>query len=612
MAKGKIIKVLSVLLAALVLAAGMPLSAGAARVFTDIGDGEWYDTFVLEAYEAGLITGRSDATFRPNELISKVEVIVCLARLAGYTEGLALDSYIQKYNYVLTQNKIPSWANGYIAFGLDKGIVTQEELATFIKSDGVTSNYAKRYEVAVYFARALGLKKEAESYINLVLDFADNEIISQWSRGYIKALADRNIISGDTQGKFNPNNEINRAAVATMLAKSIQFAGSIQAGTTGIEGRIEEIVSGTGRTVIKIAVTGGGMDMYDTASNVTVRLDGITASLSGIAAGQQGIFGIKDDKIVSIDVTSSVETVEGIARGVFDGGEYSSITIEDDDGDRSTYRVAPSTVIRLEGSAVSLAQISSGDRATITASGNYATRIEAEKKTKTVMGILAELKTDKNLVLVLKKGTQEIEYPVDDDADVERDGRNRGLEDLRKGDEIEITTEYGIVVKIEAESVDRDIEGTIYSLLIARPHQLTIMNEDGELETFLIPVDVDIELDGKTAGIYDLRLDYIIEAEVESDEIVSIEAESVVSQNDIMGTVEYVNTSVNVITLKVFDISVNANVTKQVNVNNDTRIIDADGDKRYLRHIDVGDRLMVVGHSELGVFIADTIVITNR
>ncbi|NLO26363.1 MAG: S-layer homology domain-containing protein [Clostridiales bacterium] len=610
--KGRRLRILSVLLAVLVLAAGMPLFAGATRVFTDVGDGEWYDTYVLKAYEAGLITGFEDATFKPNDSISKVQVIICLARLAGYAKDAAVDSYIQKYSAVMSTNKIPTWANGYIAFALEKGIVTQEELATFIKSDGTTQNNAKRSEVAVYLAKALGFEQEAKSYTNLVLGFVDNEIISDWHKGYIKTLLDRSIMKGDATNRFNPNNEITRAEVATMLSSSLEYAGGVDTGTTSIEGTIQEVVSGTGRTVIKISVTGGGMDMYDVASNATVRLNGITSTLSSIVAGHTGTFGIKDDKIVSINVTSSSAATEGIVRSVFDGSDYRSITIENDDGDRTTYRVTSGTTIRLDGSLVSLSQISTGDRVSVTASGTDATRIEAERKVKTVLGIFDGLKTEDKVVLILKKGTKEMEYPVDDDVEVRRDRRKRSIGDLRKGDEIEITTEYGVVVSIEAESKDRDVEGTIYSLLIARPHQLTILNDDGEQESFVVPIDVEIELDGKPASIYDLRLDYFVEIEVESDEVISIEAESVVSQNEVIGTVEYVNTSVNVISVKVYDASANANVTRQVNVNDDTRIINQSGTRRYIRHIEVGDRLVVVGHSELGVFIADTIMITNR
>jgi hypothetical protein len=606
LAKGRRLKILSLLLAVLLLAGGMPLTAGAARVFTDVGDGAWYDTYVLKAYEAGLINGFDDATFKPNDPISKVQAIICLARLAGYANDPAVDTYIQKHSAKMSANKIPVWANGYIAFGLEKGIVTEEELATFIKSDGTTQNNAKRAEVAVYFSKALGFEQEAKSYTNLVLGFVDNEIISDWHKGYIKTLMDRGIMKGDATNKFNPNNEITRAEIATMLSTSLEYAGGAQAGTTTIEGTIQEVVTGAGRTVIKITLTGGGVDIYDTSSNVSVRLNGVTASLSSIAAGQQGTFGIKDDKIVSINVTSKAAALEGIVKSVFDGGEYSSITIEDDDGNKTTYRVTSSTVIRLDGSAAVLSQISVGDKAAVTVSGTDATRIEAETRIKTALGIFGGFKTGTGLILILQKGTQEIEYPVADDVDVERDGKRKDIGDLRKGDEVELTLEYDIVTEIEAESQDRDVEGTIYSLLIARPHQLTIINEDGDQETFVVPLDVDIELDGKAASIYDLRLDYYIEAEVESDEIVSIEAESVLSQDDLIGTVEYVNTSVNVITLKVSD------GTRQININSDTRILDPDGRKRTLKNIDVGDRLMVTGHTELGVFIADTIVITNR
>ena len=234
------------LLAVLVLAAGMPLSAAAIRVFTDVKEDAWYNKYVLEAYEAGLISGFDDATFRPDDPISKVHVIVCLAKLAGYSESPELDTYIQRHKAKIAANGLSEstygWAYGYIAYALEKGIVTEEELATFIKSDGSPSN-AKRYEVAVYFARALGFEAKAKSYINLVLGFVDNEMISQWSRGYIKVLLDRGIMKGDTENRFKPNDEIRRSEIATMLSSSLKYAGTVQSGTTSIEGIVQEVGS---------------------------------------------------------------------------------------------------------------------------------------------------------------------------------------------------------------------------------------------------------------------------------------------------------------------------------------------------------------------------------
>ncbi len=612
MIKGKGQRMLSAFVIVLVLFAGAPCFTTAARVFTDIGDGEWYDTHVLEAYKAELITGYSDATFRPGNNISKVDVIICLSRLVGYAGDQSVDSYIQKHDKVMDSCNIQSWSKGYIAFGLEKGIVTEEELVTFIKSDGETANNAKRYEVAIYFAKALGLEQEARSYTNLVLSFVDNEIISQGSRGYIKTLLDRGIMKGDDTNRFNPNKEITRAEVATMLASSLGYADAGLKGITSLEGIVQEVVTGAGRTIIKIVLANGDIDMYDVAEGVDIKLNGSTSTLSNIATGQQGTFGIKDNKIVSIDIISGAAATKGVVRSVFDGSDYKSILIENDDGDRATYRVLSDTIIWLDGSSSSLKYINPGDRVSVTARGTDAVRIEAEQRTKGILGIFNGLRAEDKTILILKKGAEETEYPVDDNVSVRRDGRKRSLEDLRKGDEIDIVTEYGVIISIEAESRDRDMEGTLESLLIARPHQLTIKKDNGETETFFLPVDVSIKLDGKVASIYDLRLDYLLDIEVESDEIVRIKAEATAEHNELVGTVEYINTSVNVITLKVFDVSANANVTRQVNVNDDTRIINSSGTRRYIRHIEVGDRLVAVGHSELGVFIADTIMITNR
>lgn len=611
LSKIKTVRILSALLIITLVMSCSLMQAQATRVFTDVGDGQWYDVYILKAYEAGLIVGSNDA-FRPNESIDKVSVIICLSRMMGISNEPNLDTYRTKYSAKMDAYKIPVWAKEFIAYALEKGIIQEDELATFVKSDG-TNNNAKRYEVAVYFARTLGLEQEAKALGDVILDFKDNELISKFARGYIKVLMDRGIISGDTEGKFNPNNEITRAAIATMLAKSLDVVGNVpEEDTTEIEGIIEEIISGTGRTIIKLSTADGNIDIYDASPDVSVKLDGSTAVLTDISAGQQAAFMIKAGEIVSIDVVSKTEEVKGIIISALNMAPSSLITIEDEEGDKHTYKVEDNAVIKLDGNTVFFEYLKSGDKVTVTVKNGYATIIEAESKTKTALGVFGGFKTETELVLILKKGDKEIEYSVDDDADVERDGKEKGLDDLRKGDEIEITTEYGVVTHIKADSVDKEVTGTIYSLLIARPHQLTILNEDGETETFIIAVDVDIEIDDKTASIYDLRLDYEVEVEVESDEIVSIEAESVVSQNETIGTVEYVNEDVNVITLKVLDASTNTYVLKQINTNDDTEIMDTDRDRRYLRHIDEGDRLIVIGHSELGVFIAETIIITNR
>lgn len=610
----RLVRVLSAVMAVLVIVTALPLSAGAVRVFTDVAETDWFNSYILKVKENSLMSGYPDATFKPNVSINKIEVVAALCKLVGIqTSDSSIVVYKAKYNSVMQSNRIPDdWSRDYIAYALEKGIIQQEELATFVKSDGTVNN-AKRYEVAIFLVRALGLEQEAKSYGNIILDFKDNELISQGTRGYIKVLKDRNIMKGDAEGKFNPNNEITRAEFATVLATSLDYAGGTTTpAATTIEGIIEEVVRGTGRTIIKISMSDGGIDIYDVDTAATVKIDGLTSTIASVAAGQQGSFGIKDNKIVSINVSSSAVVVEGIIRSVYTGTEYGILTVEKSSGDRVTYNVPATAVIKLDGTTVTLDRLSSGDKVKVTASGTYATKVEAETKTRTAMGIFNGLKTDMGLILILKKGTQEIEYPVDDDATVKRDGRTKSLSDLRKGDEVEITTEYGIVTNIVAESTDREVEGTIYSLLIARPHQLTILTKDGSTETFLVPVDVDIEIDGKTASIYDLRLDYKVDVEVESDEVVTIEATSVVSQNEVIGTVQYVNTSVNVITLKVLDASTGAYIVKQVNVNDNTRIINNSGTRRYLRNIEVGDRLVVVGHSELGVFIADTIMITNR
>lgn len=69
-------------LCALLVKAMRCSGSGAEVPFTDVEEGAWYAPYLRAAYAAGLIGGYDDGTFRPDEAVSRQELITVLGRLS--------------------------------------------------------------------------------------------------------------------------------------------------------------------------------------------------------------------------------------------------------------------------------------------------------------------------------------------------------------------------------------------------------------------------------------------------------------------------------------------------------------------------------------------------
>ncbi len=82
-------RLLSVLLVAVLLVSVLPMAAAAAHLpFTDVPEGAWYYPDVENAYETGLINGKSADTFCPNDDLTYAEAAKLAAAMhQRYTAG---------------------------------------------------------------------------------------------------------------------------------------------------------------------------------------------------------------------------------------------------------------------------------------------------------------------------------------------------------------------------------------------------------------------------------------------------------------------------------------------------------------------------------------------
>ncbi|AFY43834.1 DUF1565 domain-containing protein [Nostoc sp. PCC 7107] len=134
--------------AALIVKAFTPSSKRAAAQFKDVSASFWAAKVIQQAYQGQFLSGFPDNTFRPNQNIQRVQVLVSLVN------GLELGTSgnVANANKIFDdQAKIPDYAKDEVAKAIDKGIIVNHPN---LKQLNPTRD-ATRAEVAVMVYQAL-------------------------------------------------------------------------------------------------------------------------------------------------------------------------------------------------------------------------------------------------------------------------------------------------------------------------------------------------------------------------------------------------------------------------------------------------------------------------
>lgn len=86
--------------------------------FTDVPKDLWYKDEIYNAVNAGYISGYSDGTIRPNDIINRVEISTILANLLKWDDS----SENEDFNYNDAQD-VPSWAKKDLSSAIKLGFI---------------------------------------------------------------------------------------------------------------------------------------------------------------------------------------------------------------------------------------------------------------------------------------------------------------------------------------------------------------------------------------------------------------------------------------------------------------------------------------------------------
>jgi len=295
-------RVLSALLAALLLAVTAPLPASAAgglgnftRVntyvsgqFTDVPPDAWYAPNVQLAYEYGLINGKSATAYEPGSNLTIAEAI----KLA-----VCLNSIYQTGSAAFPGGD--TWYRPYVDYALQNGIIS----AAYPNYDAP----ATRAECAVIFAAAL--PAEALAPINTVEDGAIPDVPPGYSYAPAVYLLYRaGVLTGsDLYGTFFPGNNIQRTEIAAIVTRMAN-AGFRKALTLGAPLTAGEVSDKCSPAVFHI-------DTYDADGNAIASGGGFFLTSAGLA--------VTSCRVIKDAMSAGVVTSDGRVYRVLGVYDYS-------------------------------------------------------------------------------------------------------------------------------------------------------------------------------------------------------------------------------------------------------------------------------------------------
>ncbi|MDI6601620.1 MAG: S-layer homology domain-containing protein [Thermoanaerobacteraceae bacterium] len=589
-----------------------PVQVANSNPFSDVPDNHWAIQYILDMYNKGIILGSVQGTsrlFKPEEGISKIEVVSLLARVMGSNGNeTAVNAAYEKYKSVLDQAKIPSWAAKEVAYAMDRGVVTEDDIKTFIDSKGSQVKLL-RHEAAIYIVRAMGLESTAKSLKYPTLSFTDYFSIPDASVPYIKVAVDEGVFNknGDSRGRFNPLDQIKRAEIAKILSVSydkINKTSETSPNTTSKDVTIDSVIQSSNVNYLSYKTSDDKTEILNIDSKVTITLDGRTAILSDLKNGMPAKIEVKNNVVTRIEASSPEKKISGTVFSIFYGSDP-ILTIEDEDGNRVSYHLTGAS-IKKDGKTATVNDVEPKDTIEAVATGDKILSLEVTSGVRQYEGTMKEVKmVGAKLMLTMDTDDGIKSFEISDDVSIKRNKRSAEWTDLKKGDDLEVTVESELVTVITATSTDRDISGSITEIRISSNPEITITTEDGDM-TYALSKGAEIKVDGRTAvdGIYNLRLGYQADASVESDEIVKLIVSSVKEKSLIFGTIKRIDKSSNLISLSVYDETTKKTSDMVILVTVDTKIYDRDGDIVRLRDLDEGDSVTVRVQDEGGILNA--------
>ncbi len=460
-------------------------AAAASQVFSDVPGNHWAAKDIARMKAKGVLGGVSAASYAPNDPVTREMLVVMLVRVLGKqgeASGTIPASFIQR-------DKVSSYAIGSVAYAVREGIIS----GGLLHSD--PRGPVSRHEVAEIVVRAMGMASEAAAKQNASLNYTDTASIPFASRGFVAVMQEKGIMGGGADGKFNPNDPLTRAQIASVLNRVDNQVKALTANT--IKGK----VFGVSSSVLTIENASGVIQPINLASGVLVFRPGGAARVTDLTPGQM-VEVITDAAGRALYVDQGQfefdqVALEGEITDIISGQNLLLLTIKDDKGKTDTYTLSSSATIKIDNQAASASQLAKGQPIKARVTGKTITSLEISDAHRIINGTIKNIDlSGKTVTIERTGGLGDTLVNVDTTTVIELARKEVDLKDLIEGQEVMVIARGVKATKIDAQNLEKTITGVLVSISFTPDVTITVLNEATEKEeTYKVDENVSIRRD---------------------------------------------------------------------------------------------------------------------
>ena len=208
-------RVISVLLA-FVLLLGLVMPAMAAdHPFTDVREGAWYAEAVQFVYEHDIMGGVGGNRFDPQGNLTRAQVTALLFRTHHAREANAEDDRDNNFDDVGN-----AWYAPYITWAFDNGIVQGTSETTFNPHGNISR---QEFATMVYrYAMNLTALFDWDRVSAQWSQFADRDQIATWAYSALRWMSWQGVVTGSSATTIDPAGTTTRAEAAIMMMRFVE------------------------------------------------------------------------------------------------------------------------------------------------------------------------------------------------------------------------------------------------------------------------------------------------------------------------------------------------------------------------------------------------------
>lgn len=180
-----------------------------AEQFPDVKEDDWFYNAVTKAAELGIVNGREDGTFAPNDNITRGDFAIMVVNMLGQ-DAVNEANKIETSPFTDVDIK-NDWYAKAVAYCESKGYISGMGNSTFAPKANIT-----RQQMAVILANVL----ELNPITNPTTKFADDASIATWAKGAVYACQKAGILGGMGANTFAPTANATRAQAATIFVNA--------------------------------------------------------------------------------------------------------------------------------------------------------------------------------------------------------------------------------------------------------------------------------------------------------------------------------------------------------------------------------------------------------